>query len=296
MRGNSPKISDMSQPAAFSDFETKLKYARSDKGLDDKEVVCGPLLNYRYMEGDQWHGSVLLVTSSDGDISRSGPILLLRRSVHKGVGDTSFSETASPSRVQGYLLHCDRSRSFWRFDLSIKMEPIASRWEYKFAGVNFLHRTRSLPSSFVIPSCNESMRIMFYSCNGWCDEADKGEWNHLSLWKDVLRQHDERAFHVMIGGGDQIYNDGVYTSGPLLEWTKIKDPQERLEYQCTSQLHRDIEAWYLDNYIRWYSTEPFATALCQIPSLNVWDDHDSHRLLMDSAPMIERQGNALSFR
>ncbi|GKZ24756.1 hypothetical protein AbraIFM66951_011826 [Aspergillus brasiliensis] len=264
----------MSHPAAFSEFETKMKYARSGKGLHDREVVCGPLLNYRHMENNHWHGSVLLVTSSDGDLATLGPTLLLRRSVLEGVGDTNCSETASSTRVQGYLLHYDGSRSFWRFDLSIKMKQIASRWEYIIEGVNFLHRTRRLPSSFVIPSYNESMRIMFYSCNGWCDDADKGEWNHLSLWKDVLRQHGERAFHVMIGGGDQIYSDGVYTSGPLLEWTQINDPQERLEYQCTPQLYRDIEAWYLDNYIQWYSTEPFASALCQIPSLNIWDDHD----------------------
>jgi hypothetical protein len=29
------------------------------------------------------------------------------------------------------------------------------------------------------------------------------------LWNNVLELHAKRPFHCMIGGGDQIYNDGV---------------------------------------------------------------------------------------
>lgn len=30
-----------------------------------------------------------------------------------------------------------------------------------------------------------------------------------ALWNNVLELHEKKPFHVMIGGGDQIYNDGV---------------------------------------------------------------------------------------
>jgi len=29
------------------------------------------------------------------------------------------------------------------------------------------------------------------------------------LWNNVLELHAKRPFHCMIGGGDQIYNDGI---------------------------------------------------------------------------------------
>ena len=29
------------------------------------------------------------------------------------------------------------------------------------------------------------------------------------MWRDVLNNHQTRPFHVMVGGGDQIYNDAV---------------------------------------------------------------------------------------
>ncbi|KAF4160308.1 hypothetical protein CNMCM6936_003968 [Aspergillus lentulus] len=262
--------SDRSPTQAFSHYETMLKYARSNMDPDNKEVVCGPLLNYRHMEGDRWIGSILIVTKRKGEIPQAEPTLLLRRSI-----DEDDASQADPyTRVKGSLLYSDCRCSFWRFDISVTMESTDSRWEYTIAEVDFQHRVRGLTHSFVVPSCHESMRIMFYSCNGWCDGAEEGEWNHLSLWKDVLRRHGEVPFHVMIGGGDQIYNDEIYQSGPLLEWTKIEDPRERLRYQCSRELQQACDDWYLANYIRWYNTEPFASALCQIPSLNIWDDHD----------------------
>jgi hypothetical protein len=170
-----------------------LKYARSNIDPDNKEVVCGPLLNYRHMEEDRWSGSILIVTKQKREIPRSGPTLLLRRSIAED--DASRADTYTP--VEGSLLYSDCRCSFWRFDISVTMESTESRWEYTIAEVDFQHRVGGLTHSFVVPSCNESMRVMFYSCNGWCDGAEEGEWNHLSLWKDVLRRHNEAPFHVM---------------------------------------------------------------------------------------------------
>jgi hypothetical protein len=37
----------------------------------------------------------------------------------------------------------------------------------------------------------------------------------------ALSMHGEKPFHVMVGGGDQIYNDGIRVDGPLKPWTMI---------------------------------------------------------------------------
>ena len=78
----------------------------------------------------------------------------------------------------------------------------------------------------------------------------------------------------MIGGGDQIYNDGVRVEGPLKKWTSIANPQKRRTHLFDEQLRSECDKYYFENYIRWYSTEPFATANAAIPQINIWDDHD----------------------
>jgi hypothetical protein len=78
----------------------------------------------------------------------------------------------------------------------------------------------------------------------------------------------------MIGGGDQIYNDNIRTEGPLQEWTSIASPRKRREYPFGNELRDKCDKFYYANYVRWYSTEPFATANAQIAQINIWDDHD----------------------
>ena len=78
----------------------------------------------------------------------------------------------------------------------------------------------------------------------------------------------------MIGGGDQIYNDSIRVKGPLKEWTAITNPKKRRDYLFNEDLRNRCDKYYFDNYVRWYSTEPFAAANAQIPQINIWDDHD----------------------
>jgi phosphodiesterase/alkaline phosphatase D-like protein len=77
-----------------------------------------------------------------------------------------------------------------------------------------------------------------------------------------------------IGGGDQIYNDGVRVDGPLQEWTSIANPKKRRDFLFGAVLRQKCDDYYFDNYVRWYGTEPFKGANGTIPQLNIWDDHD----------------------
>lgn len=78
----------------------------------------------------------------------------------------------------------------------------------------------------------------------------------------------------MIGGGDQIYNDGVRVDGPLKPWTDIGNPHKRRTFPFDNKMREDCDKYYFNNYVRWYSTEPFAAANAAIPQVNIWDDHD----------------------
>lgn len=235
------------------------------------QVLCGPLLNYRRMSGEKtenpvWHGSVLIVTTP----GHQGPEMTLRSasSVDKAVGSTV---------IQGEKLYEEPKGAFWRFEMKVPFQAEESRWEYHVQNMQYVDSSKSHfagPKRFAIPSKYSAMRIMFHSCNGFSVGTDTEAWSGCALWNDVLRNHEQQPFHVMLGGGDQIYNDGIRVDGPLRPWSDLASPHKRRQFPFNEELRAKCDKYYFDNYVRWYSTEPFSTANCQIPQLNIWDDHD----------------------
>ncbi|KAH8204789.1 hypothetical protein TruAng_000978 [Truncatella angustata] len=258
--------------------------------LDDgKEVICGPLINYRRMEGQTWHGSVLIVTKGGGKTQKFQPVLDIGRVevAHEQqglIGEGSGASGATNgngavtskhgTEVQGKCLYSDLRNTFWQFSIACDMLDVETKWAYSISDVRYKSHTKPHTSYFFVPATTESMRIMFHSCNGFSVGTDEDAWSGPALWNDVLRRHSEAPFHVMIGGGDQIYNDGIRVNGPLRPWSDISNPKKRRETPFPGTLRDECDEYYLQNYIRWYSTEPFATANGQIPQLNIWDDHD----------------------
>ncbi|KAL7810561.1 hypothetical protein V8C44DRAFT_332535 [Trichoderma aethiopicum] len=235
-----------------------------DEVVDGREIVCGPLLNYRRMEGGDWYGSVLIVTKGGGKDVLHHPSLLLRRGGGQG----------QPVEIHGERLYSDVRNTFWAFDIRVPLEPTETRYEYEAPGLRFSSSHKPRINAFFIPAVNESMRIMFYSCNGFSVGTDEEAWSGPALWNDVMRKHAARPLHVMVGGGDQIYNDGIRVNGPLRNWTEISNPKKRQEYSFPEKLRAECDEYYLQNYLRWYNTEPFSTANGQIAQINIWDDHD----------------------
>ncbi|KAF1356873.1 hypothetical protein BDV97DRAFT_286787 [Delphinella strobiligena] len=241
--------------------------ANPSEGL---QVLVGPLLNYRRMSGEMtdgpmWHGSVLVVAKS----GQKAPALQIR--------NADGGDAISSNRIEGEKLYEDPKAVFWRFEIQVPFLPQESKWEYHIPGMEYVDSSKTLstgPKIFSIPSKYASMRIMFHSCNGFSVGTDTDAWSGCALWNDVLRQHEQMPFHVMIGGGDQIYNDGVRVDGPLRPWTDISSPVKRRAFPFNEELRAKCDEYYFENYVRWYGIEPFSFANCQIPQLNIWDDHD----------------------
>ena len=240
--------------------------------------VCGPLLNYKRMSRSStgipaWHGSVLIVAEPGASVV---PELSLKCSGAIGT-QTSKGESASRSRsIRGAKLYEDPTKAFWRFDLEVPFQEYEAIWQYTPEGVDVTtpDDPKGIPSwSFVVPAADQSMRIMFHSCNGFSVGTDEAAWSGPALWNDVVRVHDQKPFHVMIGGGDQIYNDGIRVNGPLNQWTAIGNPHKRRAYPFGEQLRDDCDKYYFQNYVKWFSTDPFAKANSRIPQVNIWDDH-----------------------
>ena len=244
------------------------------------ELVCGPLLNYRRMSDEHtqnpvWHGSVLIVTTP----GQRPDQLSLRCTGPLSDSGMSNGQPASLERsFQAIKLYEDPRRAFFNYEIDVPFQEVEAVWEYhipRMVAAGGLYKGNpNKTTRFVVASKQQSFRIMFHSCNGFSVGTDEDAWSGPALWQDVMRVHAQAPFHVMIGGGDQIYNDSVRVKGPLKPWTAISNPRKRRDFPFDEDMRGRCDQYYFDNYVTWYGTESFATANGQIPQLNIWDDHD----------------------
>ena len=169
--------------------------------------------------------------------------------------------------VPGIRLHAERGATFWRFNLEVELDSQQARIAYRI--------NRGPAIGFWIPARGETMNMMFYSCNGFSLSVDPHQFcGPDPMWRDVLNNHQTRPFHVMIGGGDQIYNDRLTLEVNLFrEWTG-KHAVHKHSAEFSREMQDELEQFYLDRYAMWFSQGLFGMASSQIPMINVWDDHD----------------------
>lgn len=170
--------------------------------------------------------------------------------------------------VPGVRLHAERGVTFWRFNLEIELGSTQARIAYKI--------NQGPATGFWVPARGETMNIMFHSCNGFSLSVNSKEFcGPDPMWRDVLNSHQTRPFHVMIGGGDQIYNDAAMRDTTLFrQWTESRNPLQKHSASFSSELQNELEEFYLNRYAMWFSQGLFGMANSQIPMINIWDDHD----------------------
>ncbi|KAI4260685.1 MAG: hypothetical protein L6R42_003944 [Xanthoria sp. 1 TBL-2021] len=222
------------------------------------------------------------VESDDGLFERTRtanvPTSYGRPNTSQGANGKSPSGTAASRRrsnqkpgakqVQGARLHAERGVTFWRFSIEIELTERQQRIGYRI--------NNSASVGFWVPATGETMNMMFHSCNGFSMSVDPDTFSGPDpLWRDVLNNHQSRPFHVMLGGGDQIYNDRVMSETTLFqEWLSTKNPVQKHQAPFSLELRDELEAFYLDRYSMWFSQGLFGMAVSQIPMINIWDDHD----------------------
>ncbi|KHN95956.1 uncharacterized protein MAM_06061 [Metarhizium album ARSEF 1941] len=170
--------------------------------------------------------------------------------------------------VRGFRLHAERGCTFWRFNIEVELREKQQRIAYRI--------NRGPCMAFWVPSRGQAMNIMFHSCNGFSASVNPDDLSGPDpMWRDVLNTHQSQPFHVMIGGGDQIYNDSIAHECSLLrEWLEIRHPQQKHGAAFTASMQDEMEEFYLQRYCVWFSQGLFGLAASQIPMVNMYDDHD----------------------
>ncbi|KAI8998013.1 hypothetical protein BC832DRAFT_535157, partial [Gaertneriomyces semiglobifer] len=132
--------------------------------------------------------------------------------------------------------------------------------------------------TFQVPAMDEPWHWSFYSCNGFSTDTEQPESNYdgvRPLWRDMLQVHSKRPFHLMVGGGDQIYQDDLFFHcKSLREWLDISSSRERESYAFNQNMQIEVERYYLFHYMAHFGQPVVCEAMAKIPSINVIDDHD----------------------
>jgi hypothetical protein len=247
------------------------------------------------VDGDDLHPSYVDPLEGQMKVSRTGKTLyakpidvipededISRVEDHLGLfSDTRSSSTRSTRihkrdgekigkvrEIPGVRLHAERGVTFWRFNLEVELGATQERIAYRI--------NRGPAIGFWVPAKDETMNMMFHSCNGFSLSVDSKQFcGPDPMWRDVLNNHQTRPFHVMIGGGDQIYNDAAMRDTVLFkQWTESRNPLQKHSAPFSDELQNELEQFYLDRYSMWFSQGLFGMANSQIPMINIWDDHD----------------------
>ncbi|ODV87270.1 hypothetical protein CANARDRAFT_26685 [[Candida] arabinofermentans NRRL YB-2248] len=253
------------------------------------KVACGPnlrLLGTLENGSFNYRGTVLLVirdenveSSSSGDestaVSQQPSITYIIGPADEQDGSAADLQTGEFPAV---LFHQEQGVSFYRYSIDLTLQSYQQKVKYSINDEfhpNF---------QFFVPANHQSMNVMSYSCNGFSMGVETAKFQG-SMWYDVLRKHEDLRYHVMLGGGDQIYSDSVKSSSkPFEKWLKHKKIHSNTK--LTPDMVQSFEEYYLNHYIKWFGKGfwegsngntlqcMYPIAMHQIPQINIFDDHD----------------------
>ena len=97
------------------------------------------------------------------------------------------------------------ARQLWCYEWSTPM------YNQSFS-VNYVVSGCSMNFSYVVPARGLSPRCCFTSCNGFHEEQERMKFagREGANWKTIVKIHEQRPFHLLLMGGDQIYADAIF--------------------------------------------------------------------------------------
>jgi len=242
------------------------------------QLMCGPMLRYDTVQDGIYHAFALVVVANEGSSYERKPYISwqMEPSLEQGMQSASLNDTSSHSQLpsavveatQIYVYHgLGGSHTFWRFKLEIPMAEHEARIAYSLNGGHKIH--------FFVPGKRQNFRWVGHSCNGFSSGVKVEDFNGPDpLWNDVLDNHREKPYHLLVGGGDQIYCDPLAREPEFVDWIASKDEAWKASAPMTDEMRFGLDRFFFNHYCSWFRAGAFGRAISRIPMLNMLDDHD----------------------
>jgi hypothetical protein len=223
-------------------------------------LVVGPILGFRGSDDGEWRTCALAVT--EGGTSPPELTWFI---------DGEDRSDPSQNTSERVLLKTHKDFEVWRFDWNVRQEDNERTIGYSLGeGTEYRYN---------VPAKDQPLRIAYGSCAGFSSlkEMKKVE-DKNAMWKVLAMRQLEEPFHLMIMGGDQVYADLVWDivrplRGLLDKYLHVFDDWSRMEF--TEEMGEAVEDFYFDLYCQRWSQPELAEVMSRVPSLMMWDDHDT---------------------
>ena len=237
------------------------------------DVRCGPILRlcgtHESSNLPNYRATLLLVIKDDKGAEEKIPTV-----------SYEISGLGSKGEFDGVVFHKTKGYSFIRYAISFLLQEHEQLIEYSING------ERKNGFHFYVPAVNQLMNVVLFSCNGFSLGVDPSDFKS-SPWFDVLKNHQEKHYHVMLGGGDQIYSDSIKKHSKKLQgWMEETSKHKKRTMEIDQEALDEFHDYYLNNYLGWFGQGfwegpngttlqgCFPAAMASIPSVNIYDDHD----------------------
>jgi hypothetical protein len=218
----------------------------------------GPVLLFASATVDQWNLRALFVFTDAGN-------KLPTMTYHDGTA--SRTATAVTLLARGKDVVC-------AYDLAFKRGARTAARRYAIQG--------GTTKKTFVPAKGESLHLGYASCAGFddwkhktaMDEEGRDPWG---LWVEMLAAHQQKPFHLLILGGDQIYIDQLWVShdSPMDQWRRMsRSKQKKVKWTPDGPLDVQARDGLISIYCTNWSRPQMAAVMATIPSLMMWDDHD----------------------
>lgn len=164
----------------------------------------------------------------------------------------------------------------------IDVDRLSPLVEYRYAlygeesGVARILLGQDRPYRFrTLPDGAASHSFAFYSCHMPYQHSIFGGTNvvNMEMWgvfNEVLERHQRQDLRFVIGGGDQVYADGVQT----LDIWKYLNARMSKRGDTLSPGTEEMVSWYRDIYRGYWGFSAVKDAFSSYPTYMIWDDHE----------------------
>lgn len=108
---------------------------------------------------------------------------------------------------------------------------------------------------------------MMPQCNGFSAGVNPDDFRgpgfqsgYDPVWTDLLQKHGDEPFHVLVGGGDQLYCDGIVREPEMQDWVTTKGGDKKKTFPLSEEMRFAIDRFYFNHYCQVFRNGAFARA------------------------------------